>query len=177
MVHLFILYPQDARVILCHHEAVIPYVPTVWVLLVPQTYVLSGSNKISLPQGFRQQAGLDEFLHLACDVGVHLPGIFQKPFHVVVDVVPCNAHHDLRNSLRLDEVFPAYSTHVGDDTRGQKRGKRVGVALVYSHLCDVLGGATPRRFHSIKVTQKAFLFIDVDLKLSNVVRQGIRVQN
>ena len=117
-------------------------------------------------------------IQLARDVGVHLPRVFQEPFHVVVHVVPDDARHDLRNSLRLDEVFPAYPTHVGDDTRGQKRGK-VGVVLVHGNLRDVLGGATPGGFQGFEVTQEAFFFVDADLELSNVVRQlqGVRVQN
>ena len=88
VVHLFVLYPQEARVVLRHHLAVIPYVPPVRVLLVPQADVLPGPYELPLPQGFRLQVGIDEFLHLARDVGVHLPRVFQEPFHVVVHVVP-----------------------------------------------------------------------------------------
>ena len=95
---------------------------------------------------------------------------------MVEDVVPGDARHDLWNSLGLDEVFPAYSTHVGDDARGQQRGK-VQVVLVHGHLRDILGGSGSRRSQSLKVTKKAFLFVDVDLKLSNVERQGVRVRN
>ena len=95
---------------------------------------------------------------------------------MVVDVVPCNAYHDLRNSPGPYEVFSAYSTHVGDDTRGQKRGK-VGVVLVHGHLRDVLRGSFPECFQGLKVTPKAFLFIHVNFKLSNVVRQGVHVRN
>ena len=39
VVHLFVLYPQDTRVVSRHHVAVISYIPPVRVLLVPQTYV------------------------------------------------------------------------------------------------------------------------------------------
>ena len=137
MVHLFVFYPQDARVVLRNHIAVIPYVPPVWMLLVPKAYVFPRSDELPFPQGFHLQVGLDKFFHLARDVGVHLSQVFQKPFHVVVDVVHRNADHDLWNALGLDEVFPAYSTHVGDDARGQK-GCKVRVILVYGHLRDVL---------------------------------------
>ena len=176
VVYLFVFYPQDARVVLRHRVAVNPYVFPIRMLLVPQTYVLPGSDELSFPQGFSLQVGLDEFFHLARDVEVHLPGIFQNLFHVVVDVVPRNAHHDLRNFLRLYEVFPAYSTHVEDDTRGQQRGK-VQIVLVHGHLRDVLGGSFPGCFQGFEVTLEAFLFIDVDCKLSNVVRQGVCVRD
>ena len=95
---------------------------------------------------------------------------------MVVDVVPGDARYDLRNSLGPNEVFPAYSTHVGNYTRGQKGGK-VGIVLVHGYLRDVLGGSFPGCFQGLKVTQEAFFFLDVDPKLSNFVRQGVRVQN
>ena len=176
MVDLFVLYPKHARVVLSHYVAVISYVPLVRMLLVPQTYVLPGSNEIPLPKGFRLQVGLDEFFHLARDVGVHLSRIFQKPFHVVVYVVSGDAGYDLWNSLGLHEVFPAYSTDVGDDTRGQNGGK-VWIILIHGYLRDVFGGATPGGFQSFEVTKKTFPFIDEDPKFSNVVRQRARVQN
>ena len=138
VVDLFVLYPQHARVVLRHHVAVIPYVSLVRMLLVPQTYVLPGPDELSLPQGFRLQVCLDEFFHLARDGGVHLSWVFQKPFQVVIDVVP----GDLWNSLGLHEVFPAYSAHVRDDARGQKGGK-VRVVLVHDNLRDVLGRSPP----------------------------------
>ena len=49
--------------------------------------------------------------------------------------------------------------------------------LVHGNLRDVLGGTTPGDFQGFEVTQEAFLYVDVDLELSNVVRQGARVQN
>ena len=53
--------------------------------------------------------------------------------------------------MGLDEVFPAYTTHVGDDARGQQRGK-LRVVLVNGNLRDVLGSATPRRFQGLEIT-------------------------
>ena len=95
---------------------------------------------------------------------------------MVVDVVPGDTRYDLWNSLGLDEVFSAYSTHVGNNTRGQQRGK-VRIVLVHSHLRDVFGRPTPRRFQGFEVAQEAFLFVDVDRELGHVVRQGVRVRN
>ena len=121
-------------------------------------FSLHGSEKLPLPLGFRLQIGLNGFLHLARDVGAHLSRIFQKSFHVVVDVVSGNTRHDLWNlqSLGLDEVFPAYSAHMGN---------------------DVLGGTLPGCFQGFEVTKKTFPFIDEDPKLSNVVRQRVCVRN
>ena len=95
---------------------------------------------------------------------------------MVVHLVPGDTRYDLWGSLGLDEVFSVYSTHVGNNTRGQQRGK-VRIVLVHSHLRDVFGRPTPRRFQSLKVAQEAFLFVNVDCELSHVVRQGVRVRN
>ena len=156
VVDLFVLYPQHAHVVLCHHVVVPSEVVFVRVPLVPQTYVFPGSDEIPFPQGFRLQVGLDEFFHLARDVRVHLPGIFQKPVHVVVDVVPDDASHDLWNFLRPNEMFPAYSAHVGDDTCGKQRSK-VRVVLVHGHLRDVLGGTLPGCSKASKLLRKPSL--------------------
>ena len=139
------------------------------MLLVPQTYVFPIPQELPFPQGFRLQVGLDDFFHLARNVGVYLSRIFQKPFHVVIHEIPGDARHNLWNSLGLDEVFPAYSAHVGNYTRGQKSCK-VRIVLVHSYLRDVFGGATPGDCQGFEVTKKTFPFVDVDPKVSNVVR-------
>ena len=95
---------------------------------------------------------------------------------MVVDVVSGNASYDLWNLLRFDEMFPAYSAHVGDDTRGQK-GRKVRVILVHGYLRDVLGCSFPGSSRGLEVTGKTFFFVDADLKLSHVVRQRVCVQD
>ena len=104
---LFVLYPEHARVVFRKHVAVVSD-PSARLLLVPETYFLSGSDKLSLPQGFRLQVGLYELLHLARDVRSHLSRVFGKSFHGVIHEVPRHARHELRGSFRLHEVLSAF---------------------------------------------------------------------